>query len=200
MRKIEPLVFGKYYHIYNRGTNSCNVFTEEHNYKYFLDLYDRYIPDIADTFAWVLMKNHFHLLVRIKENTEMDSPTLSDSSKSAPDPSNQFSNLFNAYAQVFNKNNNRTGSLFEHPFKRKLVTDENYFKTLILYIHNNPVHHGLAKHTIEYPWSSYFTCISSKPTNLKRDISIACFDDINNFKEAHNLNSDFSELETWLDL
>ena len=67
MKQIEPLDYGKFYHIYNRGINSCNVFTETDNYQYFLNLYDKHISPVADTYAWVLMKNHFHFLVRIKE-------------------------------------------------------------------------------------------------------------------------------------
>lgn len=60
-----PLQTGKYYHIYNRGINSCDLFRENENYEYFMALYDKYISPVANTYAWVLMKNHFHLLVEI---------------------------------------------------------------------------------------------------------------------------------------
>ncbi len=63
----QTLESGKYYHIYNRGINSCDIFRHDENYEHFLRLYDKYINPIAKTFAWVLMKNHFHFLVRIKE-------------------------------------------------------------------------------------------------------------------------------------
>ena len=68
MQIIEP---GRYYHIYNRGINSCNLFEENTNYEHFLRLYEKYIHPIADTYAWCLMKNHFHFLVRIKEEREI---------------------------------------------------------------------------------------------------------------------------------
>lgn len=67
MQQIEPISFGKYYHISNRGIDSCNLFKEPDNFEYFLSLYDKYISPVAETFAWVLMPNHFHFLVRIKE-------------------------------------------------------------------------------------------------------------------------------------
>lgn len=54
-----------FYHIFNRGINSGDLFFEKDNYEHFLRLYDKYISFVADTFAWVLMRNHFHLLVRI---------------------------------------------------------------------------------------------------------------------------------------
>ena len=60
-----PLEPNNFYHIYNRGINGCPIFNETANYEYFIDLYDKYISSVAETFAWVSMGNHFHLLVRI---------------------------------------------------------------------------------------------------------------------------------------
>lgn len=71
-----PLEPGNFYHIYNRGINSCNLFREPTNYEHFLELYDKYISPVADTFAWVLMPNHFHLLVRVKEDVVYNIQTL----------------------------------------------------------------------------------------------------------------------------
>ncbi len=75
MQQIEPLNYGKFYHIYNRGINSCDLFYENTNYEYFLGLYDKHISHMANTYAWVLMKNHFHLLVRIKEEVDIQPRT-----------------------------------------------------------------------------------------------------------------------------
>jgi REP element-mobilizing transposase RayT len=66
----EPLIPGCYYHIYNRGNNGENIFREERNYRYFLQLYVKYIVPIAVTYAYCLLANHFHLLVRIKTEDE----------------------------------------------------------------------------------------------------------------------------------
>jgi hypothetical protein len=63
-----PLTPGNYYHIYNRGINSCPIFYDDFDHNHFLFLYGKYISQVADTFAWVLMRTHFHLLVRIKED------------------------------------------------------------------------------------------------------------------------------------
>ena len=227
MQQIEPLNYGKFYHIYNRGVDSCDLFIERTNYEHFLNLYDKYIAPVADTYAWVLMKNHFHLLVRIKEETQIgflstNSPsiTLSGSETSErvsaalsvvlnPDggfsskkynPSHQFSHLFNAYAQAFNKRYSRTGSLFIHPFKRKLIEDKEYLKNLVVYIHNNPVHHGFTEYAMDYPWSSYLTCISIKPTRLWRGEVMGWFDSEANFKTEHNGKIDVINIEKWLGL
>jgi hypothetical protein len=52
--------------------------------------------------------------------------------------SRQLGHCFNSYAQSFNRSYDRTGGLFQKPFKRKYVEDKNYFNTLVMYIHNNP--------------------------------------------------------------
>ena len=185
----EPILFGNYYHIYNRGNNGSNIFFDIENYNYFLRLYSKYIDPIAETYAWCLLRNHFHILVRIKEIEEIEVSELSYSTKEKPkviDASRQFSHLFNAYTQAINKRYNRTGSLFEKPFERKLVSNEKYFQTLIYYIHNNPVHHGFVEKMNLYPWSSYETIISDKPTKMKREEIIALYGDLDNFIFYHN--------------
>lgn len=69
--KTIPLESEFFYHIYNRGINRCDLFRETNDYRHFLRLYEKYIEPIADTYAWVLMPNHFHLLIRIKTEEEI---------------------------------------------------------------------------------------------------------------------------------
>ncbi len=75
MQKIIPIEHGKYYHIYNRGINKTLLFYEESNYYEFLELYEKYVLAIADTYCWCLLPNHFHFLVRIKEVEEIEAST-----------------------------------------------------------------------------------------------------------------------------
>ena len=67
----EALVYGNYYHIYNRGNNGIDIFFERDNYDYFLKLYHQYIHPIAEKYAWCLMKNHFHILVYIRAEKDV---------------------------------------------------------------------------------------------------------------------------------
>jgi hypothetical protein len=60
------LEYGAYYHIYNRGINGENVFREKRNYRFFLQRYAKYVEPVAFTYAYCLMKNHFHFLIRTK--------------------------------------------------------------------------------------------------------------------------------------
>ncbi len=68
MQQNEKLEQGHFYHIYSHGVGGRNLFRNSDNYLHFLLLYDKYIEPIAETYAWVLMKNHFHFVVRIKSN------------------------------------------------------------------------------------------------------------------------------------
>jgi REP element-mobilizing transposase RayT len=164
-----------YFIQFDRGINGETVFKEHDNYLHFLRLYEKYIEPVTETYAWCLLGNHFHLLVRIKTLEEIQNywDERDESNLSGlPDPkgfenksnknfiiTNQFSKFFNAYVKAFNKRFKRTGSLFEKPFDRKKVDNTGYFKNLIHYIHYNSVHHGFCKRLQEYPWSSYGSVI-----------------------------------------
>jgi REP element-mobilizing transposase RayT len=76
MQQKQPIVHGNYYHIYNRGNNGIDIFLETENYYHFLRLYAKYINPIAETFAWCLLKNHFHILVKIKDIQEINKKRL----------------------------------------------------------------------------------------------------------------------------
>lgn len=196
--KIQPLEHEKFYHIFNRGNNGINLFYDTDCYYHFLRLYEKYMEPVAETYAWCLLKNHFHLLVYIKPQNEIDNRKLKYSTVEKPriiSASKQFSHLFNAYTQAINKRFKRTGSLFEKPFHRKLITSDDYFQKLIYYIHNNPVHHGFCKNINDYPWSSYGSIISEKPTKIKRKEVIDAFYNLDNFIAYHNQNQDLFDID-----
>jgi putative transposase len=157
---LEP---GKYYHIYHRGNNGENIFIEERNYTYFMNLYAKYIDPIAETYAYCLLRNHFHFGVRIKE----DRGGFEDL-RGLKNPGQQFSNFFNTYSKAINRAYGRTGSVFENRYRRKEVTTERYFLRLIHYIHWNPQKHGFVADFRDYPYSSYHLFLMDKPTLVKR--------------------------------
>lgn len=204
----DKLEYDTFYHIYSHGAGGRNIFREAENYAYFLHLYDAYIEPVADTFAWALMPNHLHLLVKMK--TQEQVVAVSSGRVSNPvrgknnrplktgTPSQQFSKLFNAYAQAFNKWHGSRGGLFERPFKRKIIDNMPYLKHVVLYIHNNPVHHGFCTHPLEYPWTSDLSCLSLKPSKLKREAVVGWFNDKADFITRHRETLEFGELEGWL--
>lgn len=175
MSRPGPLQVGGYYHVYSRGNNRDDIFVERRNYAYFLKLYALHIEPVADTFAYCLMPNHFHVLVRIKEQKD----------PSCPRPSQSFSNLLNAYARAFNNARGRTGALFQRPFGRIEVTSDSYFARLVVYIHRNPKKHGFVDDFREWPYSSYHTLLATQPTRLKREEVLGWFGSSRDLVEAH---------------
>jgi len=171
MIRTISLEYEAYYHIYNRGNNSEIIFREESNYLYFLKLLKKYILPVADVFAYCLLNNHFHLLVRIKEEDKI-----------TVNIEKSFSNLFNSYAKAFNKRFDCTGKLFEERYKRKKVNDESYVTELI---YSNSQKHGIIKDFRDYPYSSFRIILSDKPTSLKRDEVIDWFGGLSFYEEYH---------------
>jgi REP element-mobilizing transposase RayT len=169
-----PLQYDTMYHIYNRGNNGEDLFIEERNYDYFLQLYIRHIYPAVETYAYCLLRNHFHLLIWVKSEHEVPKA-----------PSQYFANFFNAYAKAINKAYGRSGSLFERPFQRIPVLDEVYFARLVTYIHLNPVRHGFVDEPAEWPFSSYHALRATGPTRLRRDVVLDWFGGQEGFVSAH---------------
>ncbi|AKP50252.1 hypothetical protein [Cyclobacterium amurskyense] len=186
-----PLEPERMYHIWTHATGNENLFRSKENYRYFLEKYSKYIYPIGDTFAYCLMPNHLHLMIRFRRQEELKKtgplqrlqtleginlPTLF---------SRQFSNLFNAYSQAYNKMFNRKGNLFITRFHRKLIDSDNYFTALIAYIHNNPVHHGFVKDPSDWPHSSSHTYLKTKPTKLAKKEGLSWFGGTDAFLSLH---------------
>ena len=203
----EPLQFGQYYHIYNRGNNRENLFVQKRNYPYFLRLYAKHILPVAETFAYCLMPNHFHFLIRTRTEEEQKSyleQQIGSVSKTEPilkvkEPSRAFNNMFIAYARAFNKATNRTGVLFETPFRRKIISNDAYFYRLIAYIHTNPQKHGFVKDFRDWHWSSYDALLSEKETRLGRETVLEWFGGRDFFEEFHQQSIDEREIAEFIE-
>ena len=218
---------GVFYHVYNRGINGEDIFKEARNYPYFLKLYTKYIPSVAETYAYCLLKNHFHVMIRVRSEEEVirnmsSSNTNTDTNvgrvwnpadiitapadvvtphadvtnaDAAKRISNQFAKLFNSYAQAINKAYGRTGGLFEEPFRRIPIDDENHLVQLVYYIHANPQKHGFVADFREYPHSSYHAHLSKLDTQLRRAELMHWFGDADTYEKYHLPNRVMADLE-----
>jgi len=191
---LEPLEPGKYYHIYNHANGNDNIFKTDANYLFFLKRYAFHVAPVADTFAYCLMPNHFHLAVRIKSAAELANlqglEDLEGLSALSDHLGQQFSNLFNSYSKAFNKQQNRRGALFVPRFRRKHIDNDSYFRELIHYIHFNPVHHGFVKDLREWKYTSFESFFSEKASLLRRDEVISWFLNRENFLSFHQQQID----------
>jgi putative transposase len=184
-----PLEFGKFYHIFNRGNNRENIFRQERNYSYFMDLWWKHTFQVADLYAFSLIRNHFHAAVYIKE--EQDLKEI----KNLKEPSQYFANFFNAYSRGVNNATQRIGALFERPFERIAVTDKDYLLRLIVYIHQNPQKHKFTEDFRDWPHSSYHTLCGNGTTRLKRDRVLELFGGRDSFLRIHQEIQPLVDLE-----
>ena len=181
-----PLDAGRVYHIYNRGNNFQDVFFNHQNYLLFLEKFTLYLNDFCKVYAYVLIPNHYHFLIRINDNLMPN------------EFGHQFMKFILSYTNKVNFKENRNGSLFLNNFKRILVDDESYLKRLIFYIHYNPEKHEIIEDFRDYQFSSYRAYLSNKPSKISREEVLEYFGNINEFISFHNYLHDEKLIQKYI--
>jgi REP element-mobilizing transposase RayT len=204
------------YHIFNRTNHKELLFRENYDRVHFLHLFKHFVAAYVDSYAYCLLPNHFHFLVRLKsEDSILETATaVTPYLRTVPQGKlvsakeeerdyhavveRQFKRMFTAYAMYFNRKYKRKGNLFYRPFKRVSVKNEVHLQWLVYYIHHNPAKHGVSADFLNYQWSSYQELISKKNTILDREQVWAIFGSKELFLNFHqgeiSPSSDF-ELE-----
>lgn len=128
------------YHVMMRGNEKKNLFLDDKDKQRFINtLFVKKEETDFIVYAYCLMDNHVHLLV-----------------KEGPEGLATMMKRINAsYAYYFNQKYHRVGHLFQDRFKSEPIEDERYLFAVMRYIHNNPVKAGITKNPEQYKWSSY---------------------------------------------
>ena len=179
-----PIIQGNIYHIYNHAVGEAKIFSKPFECERFLADIGKRIPRASELYAWCLMSNHFHLLLKVTGEPNAFSAALGDS--------------LNAYAKWYNTRNGRMGGVFVRPFKRKIATDDAYIRWLAWYIHRNPLHHHSGFDWTNYPWSSYkfFAGAAPAPNFLHLNFLPSLFGNLEAMLEYHAIQAaQFSEDE-----
>ncbi len=207
---MEKLIPNLSYHIFNHANGFENIFSEDENYRFFLDKYKLYIAPIAETYAYCLLPNHFHLVVRIRRKEVIEElirnkynfPKVSfDFGKVREEVnvsdgdiekylSKQFSNLFSSYTQSFNRMYKRMGSLFIKNFRREVILDKEYFLNAVVYTHRNPVHHGFCNRYTDWSYTSYCEISERRSEVIDVNKLLAVFKSKEHFVDFHKQNLD----------
>ena len=134
---------GALHHVIVRGIERRKIFRSDYDRKNFLNRLGKLIPDTqTDCFAWALIPNHVHLLLR----TGLVPVSV------------LMSRLLTGYAVWFNKKYRRHGQLFQNRYKSILCQEDPYLKELVRYIHLNPLRSGLVedmKKLDKHPWCGH---------------------------------------------
>ncbi len=206
---------GSTYHLFNHANGWENLFCEDKNYDFFLGRLSIHVLPVAHIYAYCLMPNHFHLLLKIKDEDVLtnhfklknenipEEEIVSSTNKNAKQDllkrkvSKSFSNFFNSYTQAFNKMYERKGSLFMPNMKREEVVNEGSFCKVIHYIHTNPVHHKFVEKIDMWSHSSYKIFLSKSSTKLEREYTLDVFGGLDWFIKYHQQPID--PKNKWLD-
>lgn len=148
------------YHAMFRGINHQIIFEDDEDHQKYLETLKTYQKKSGYIiYAYCLMSNHIHLL--IKEETE--------------DLSIAFRRIGASYVYWYNWKYGRRGHLFQDRYKSEVVENDSYFLTVMRYIHQNPLKAGIVKNIADYQWSSYREYIE-KPMICNTDFALSLFD------------------------
>jgi len=141
-------------HVMARGIERRKLFRNDKDRKAFLDrLADILEETQTQCYAWALIPNHFHLLLR-----------------TGPTPlSKVMRRLMTGYAVTFNKRHKRSGHLFQNRYKSIVCDEDPYLLELIRYIHLNPLRARLVRNLKEldkYPWSGHSAILGHRKNPL----------------------------------
>ena len=138
-RKQRVHFVGATYHVIARGNNLENIFREEEDKKEYSNLLAKYKDRLGfDLLAYVLMDNHFHLLIQVDQSPLMKI----------------MQGLQQTYTQYFNRKYHHVGHVFQQRYKAFLCGNDAYLITLICYIHQNPCRANIDE-GLDYTWSSH---------------------------------------------
>ena len=177
------------YHVFNRGNNSQKIFFNRDNYLFFLKKINTHITPFAEILAWCLMPNHFQLMIYINNLKIELEQKMSESkdkygvlwgtiSKKEQNLNQSIAIMLRSYTRAINKQENRSGSLFQMTTKATCLTDnseitpawfqtnfgtiihiedvdKSYPQVCFNYIHLNPVTAKLVENKNDWEFSSY---------------------------------------------
>lgn len=193
MKYYQPFLLNTIYHVFSRAVGNEKLFLTDENYRFFLSRYEKYIDPAAETIAYNLLPNHFHLIVHVRSEPEL--LALHQSIKPHRALSDgwehdivmqQFSNLLNSYSKSFNKTFRRTALLFINSIKRISIEGDTQLSSTIFYVHKNAVHHGYCKSISDWKWSSLSSFLSASITKIKKDWILNFYGDQMAFMKFHS--------------
>ncbi|HRD59124.1 MAG TPA: hypothetical protein PK504_13840 [Ferruginibacter sp.] len=194
----------EFYHIICKSIDGKKLFSTDANRMFFLNRYNEFSNGFADTYAYCLLDNHVHWLIKtLPEDTIIGllrkSTTCTQTQTKFINVEctfhelieQQFNRLFISYSLAYNKSLGIKGHLFSRPFKRIAVANDQQLTQLIIYIHANAQKHGICNDFRTFKWSSYLSILSAKPTHLKRDEVLEWFGNREKYIEIHKDQSDY---------
>lgn len=194
----QPLITGQYYHIYNRGVDKRDIFSDKNDLYRFIESIKEFNridkieslsnlrklktnsqigvrplsgEPLIEIVSYCLNPNHFHFILK----------QVSDNGISL-----FMKKLLGGYTSYFNIKNSRSGSLFQGKFKSQLIINENYFNKLIGYVNKNYLIHSIPENKSELVFSGDFEYENNKFNLISKNEGkriLEIFGGVNKFKK-----------------
>ena len=160
-RRPRELIEGGIYHVYNRAASGEDIFSDPETAIEFLDLVSEVKQrDGLTVFAWTLMSNHYHLVIRT----------------SAVPLSRSMHSIQSSFGHRFNRRFRRTGGVWQSRYQAKFVDEGGYLAKVILYVHLNPIQAGAVENPADDVFSGHREIVRRIRTPLiDVDDALLCF-------------------------
>lgn len=203
---LAPLEPDRNYHICNRTNNGALLFRSDENRRYFLSQSEAFLSHLLDLYGWCLLPNHFHYQVKMKSEEYVKEQLLRIPKRRRTITQNgyligekdfdqlatrAFTNLFISYSLATANQQRRKGNLFYREFKRTLIEDDQQFRNTMIYVHTNPVKHGIVDDFSTYQWSSWDEFANRKFSKIPREEVYEIFGNKQGFISSHFAHQDY---------
>ena len=132
---------GLVYHVVNRGNDRQVIFAEPEDYRHYLNTIQRYKKKYRfQLFAYCLMTNHVHLLIKTSESGSI---------------SRIMQSITVAHTRRYNFKYRRCGHVWQGRFHSPIVSEDGHMLTVMQYIEQNPLRARMVRDVVDYHWSSY---------------------------------------------
>jgi putative transposase len=203
-----PFYFNRHYHVLFRSIDGVKLFKNDKERIFFLEKWKRFISITADLWAYSLLDNHTHFIIKTNTqeqvlhqlqqlNTEQKTKAIDQFLKTPseelfrPIMERQVNSFLVSYTNTYNNYIQRKGGLFQQPFRRLFINDEAHLQQAIIYTHANAQKHGLVKSFLDHLWHSYHAIIKDDATYVNTKAVLDFFGGKLKFEQVHKQQIDY---------
>lgn len=211
-----PFEFQKYYHILFRSIDGIPLFKTEKERMFFLEKWKRFTDPVFETWAYSLLDNHTHFIIKVKQQAEViqtlsalteDTKTKAireflekkEGSMIGPIIERQINSFMVSYTNTYNNIIERKGGLFQQPFRRSIIASDAHLQQSIVYVHANVQKHGLQNDFKLHPYNSYHTILEGNSTLINTEAVRDYFGGIDEFISIHSEQVAYFYKHQWPD-
>jgi putative transposase len=211
-----PFEFQKHYHILFRSIDGIPLFKTEKEHLFFLEKWKRFTDPVFETWAYSLLDNHTHFIIKVKQQEEViqmlsdlkeDAKTKvireflekKEDSQIGPIIERQVNSFMVSYANTYNNIIERKGGLFQQPFRRSLIATETHLQQAIVYVHANAQKHRLVKDFKTHRFNSYHAILERNESIVNSTAVLNFFDGIDKFISIHSEQVAYFYKHQWPD-